>query len=299
MYEMDWAVEGQQNVALSDTNRLLAGAEFRHASVNNTDFYDEKKSYENRSLYLQDQWELAPTWQLNTGLRYDNYHNLASRTTGSAAINKKFDEDSHAYFAWNQVFKVPNMDDLYYWSSWGNGAGYFANPNLRPETGNVYTLGWDFKSSPSTDWHVSAFYSNLHDAIRWVTDDYMAYHTLNVRREKKQGFEVSATHKLNDHWDLNASYTYVKVRKDESGDGYVRDLNYAPNYYQFGARYHDDAWNVNLVGRAANGLSGQRYGEIAILRWTSMPAIPLISTGRALPRSITSIMLPMRKWAVP
>ena len=55
MYEMDWAVEGQQNVALSDTNRLLAGAEFRHASVNNTDFYDEKKSYENRSLYLQDQ----------------------------------------------------------------------------------------------------------------------------------------------------------------------------------------------------------------------------------------------------
>ena len=30
MYEMDWAVEGQQNVALSDTNRLLAGAEFRH-----------------------------------------------------------------------------------------------------------------------------------------------------------------------------------------------------------------------------------------------------------------------------
>ena len=261
MYEMDWAVEGQQNVALSDTNRLLAGAEFRHASVNNTDFYDEKKSYENRSLYLQDQWELAPTWQLNTGLRYDNYHNLASRTTGSAAINKKFDEDSHAYFAWNQVFKVPNMDDLYYWSSWGNGAGYFANPNLRPETGNVYTLGWDFKSSPSTDWHVSAFYSNLHDAIRWVTDDYMAYHTLNVRREKKQGFEVSATHKLNDHWDLNASYTYVKVRKDESGDGYVRDLNYAPNYYQFGARYHDDAWNVNLVGRAANGLSGQRYGE--------------------------------------
>ena len=50
MYEMDWAVEGQQNVALSDTNRLLAGAEFRHASVNNTDFYDEKKSYENRSF---------------------------------------------------------------------------------------------------------------------------------------------------------------------------------------------------------------------------------------------------------
>ena len=87
MYEMDWAVEGQQNVALSDTNRLLAGAEFRHASVNNTDFYDEKKSYENRSLYLQDQWELAPTWQLNTGLRYDNYHNLASRTNMEALLS--------------------------------------------------------------------------------------------------------------------------------------------------------------------------------------------------------------------
>lgn len=53
----------------------------------------------------------------------------------------------------------------------------------------------------------------------------------------------------------------MKVRKDQNGDGYERDLNYAPNYYQFGVRYHDAAWNVNLVGRAANGLSKERYGE--------------------------------------
>lgn len=151
------------------------------------------------------------------------------------------------------------MDDLYYWNpSWM----MYGNENLKPETGNVYSLGYNFKSSPATEWNVNAFYSNLHDAIRWTSFPDYSWRVQNIDKQKKRGMELSVNHKLNDHWDLNASYTYVKVDNNTNdGHGYVRDLNYAPNYYQFGIRYHDDSWNINLVGRAANGLSRERFGE--------------------------------------
>ena len=52
---------------------------------------------------------------------------------------------------------------------------------------------------------------------------------------------------------MDASYTYVRVTG--KSEGYIRDDNYAPNYYQAGVRYHDTKWNLNLRVRAANGLS--------------------------------------------
>lgn len=254
MHETDWALEGQQKFALSDMNTLLTGLEYRHAEADNATSYTGEKGYHNYAAFLQDQWEFAPSWQLNTGLRYDNHSKAGSRTTGSAAINKKFSEDSHAYFSWSQVFKAPTIDDLYYFYE-GWGMKYVGDDSLKPETGNVYTLGYSFKSSPSTEWNINAFYNNLHNVIQWSTEDYMNYYARNINRQKKRGMELSVNHKLNDHWDLDASYTFTKVENEQGDNGYTRDYNYAPNYYQFGVRYHNDSWTVSLRGRAATGLA--------------------------------------------
>ena len=72
--------------------------------------------------------------------------------------------------------------------------------------------------------------------------------------QKINGIELSINHELNDNWDLEASYTYVRVRNDKNdGNGFVRDLNYAPNAYRLGVRYHDEKWNADLMMRAASG----------------------------------------------
>lgn len=265
MDETDWGIEGQQNFVLSDTNTLVGGLEYRDAKAHNEVSYKGKKGYNNKAVFLQDQWKFAPTWQLNTGVRYDNHSRSGNRTTGSAAINKKFSKDSNAYFSWNQVFRTPTIDDLYYYSDlsmWGMGK-YVGNDNLKAETGNVYSLGYNFKADPKTDVGISAFYSNLHNALNWRKEwispwVYNAY-AENIDREKRRGLSLTVTHKLNKLWDVDASYTYVRVTG--KSDGYIRDDNYAPNYYQAGVRYHDTKWNLDLRARAANGLSKNNYGE--------------------------------------
>lgn len=262
--------EAQQAISTAENNKLVVGASYRSSHVNTvTGSYNDKIN--NKALFVSDQWEFAPSWTLDAGVRYDNHSKAGSKTTWSAGLNKKFDENSHAYFNWGQVFKAPTLDDLYYYyydsgvDDDGNKYTYesYGNPNLKPEKGDTWTIGYGTKIADKTSVNISYFQSKLEDAIDWDTT-YSATGSLsivrNVDKQKKNGFELSVAHELNENWDLEASYTYVRVRNDNNdGKGYVRDINYIPNMYRFGVRYHDDLWNADLFLRGGSGADKSAY----------------------------------------
>ena len=265
MYETDTGFEAQQNITLSDNNRLVVGASYRKAKALNATSYTAEKSINNKAVFVSDQWEFAPSWTLDAGVRYDKHSTAGSKTTWSAGLNKKFDENSHAYINWGQVFKAPTLDDLYYYSVMDyKGFKYesYGNPNLKPEKGDTWTIGYGTKIADKTSINISYFQSKLEDAIDWDTT-YSANGSVsiarNVDKQKKNGMELSVGHELNDNWDLEASYTYIRVKNNEHGSGYVRDANYIPNMYRFGVRYHDDLWNADLFLRGGSGADKSAY----------------------------------------
>ena len=265
MYETDTGFEAQQNITLSDNNRLVVGASYRKAKALNATSYTAEKSINNKAVFVSDQWEFAPNWTLDAGVRYDKHSTAGSKTTWSAGLNKKFDENSHAYINWGQVFKAPTLDDLYYYSvmEWGSSKyENYGNPNLKPEKGDTWTIGYGTKIADKTSVNISYFQSKLEDAIDWDTT-YSANGSVsiarNVDKQKKNGMELSVGHELNDNWDLEASYTYIRVKNNEHGSGYVRDANYIPNMYRFGVRYHDDLWNADLFLRGGSGADKRAY----------------------------------------
>lgn len=262
MYETDTGFEAQQNITLSDNNRLVVGASYRKAKALNATSYTAEKSINNKAVFVSDQWEFAPSWTLDAGVRYDKHSTAGSKTTWSAGLNKKFDENSHAYFNWGQVFKAPTLDDLYYYSYYYDDRNKYTyesygNPNLKPEKGDTWTIGYGTKIADKTSVNISYFQSKLEDAIDWDTtnsDNASVSIVRNIDKQKKNGMELSISHELNDNWNLEASYTYVRVRNDNNdGKGYVRDNNYIPNMYRFGVRYHDDLWNADLFLRGGSG----------------------------------------------
>lgn len=265
MYETDTGFEAQQNITLSDNNRLVVGASYRKAKALNATSYTAEKSINNKAVFVSDQWEFAPSWTLDAGVRYDKHSTAGSKTTWSAGLNKKFDENSHAYFNWGQVFKAPTLDDLYYYSvmEWGSFKyENYGNPNLKPEKGDTWTIGYGTKIVDKTSVNISYFQSKLEDAIDWDTT-YSANGSVsiarNVDKQKKNGMELSVGHELNDNWNLEASYTYIRVKNNDNGSGYVRDANYIPNMYRFGVRYHDDLWNADLFLRGGSGADKSAY----------------------------------------
>lgn len=265
MYETDTGFEAQQNITLSDNNQLVVGASYRKAKALNATSYTAEKSINNKAVFVSDQWEFAPNWTLDAGVRYDKHSTAGSKTTWSAGLNKKFDENSHAYFNWGQVFKAPTLDDLYYYSVMDyKGVKYesYGNPNLKPEKGDTWTIGYGTKIADKTSVNISYFQSKLEDAIDWDTtysDNASVSIVRNVDKQKKNGMELSVAHELNDNWDLEASYTYIRVKNNEHGSGYVRDANYIPNMYRFGVRYHDDLWNADLFLRGGSGADKSAY----------------------------------------
>ena len=265
MYETDTGFEAQQNITLSDNNQLVVGASYRKAKALNATSYTAEKSINNKAVFVSDQWEFAPNWTLDAGVRYDKHSTDGSKTTWSAGLNKKFDENSHAYFNWGQVFKAPTLDDLYYYSVMDyRGFKYesYGNPNLKPEKGDTWTIGYGTKIADKTSVNISYFQSKLEDAIDWDTtysDNASVSIVRNVDKQKKNGMELSVAHELNDNWDLEASYTYIRVKNNEHGSGYVRDANYIPNMYRFGVRYHDDLWNADLFLRGGSGADKSAY----------------------------------------
>lgn len=250
--EKDKGFEVQQAITASENNKLVVGASYRNAEASNDgrNFaakYNEKIN--NKALFVSDQWEFAPSWTLDAGVRYDKHSTAGSKTTWSAGLNKKFDENSHAYFNWGQVFKAPTLDDLYY-----NAYGMYGNPNLKAEKGDTWTIGYGTKIADKTSLNVNYFQSKLEDAIKWVDIGNYESEVRNIAHQKKNGIEISVNHELNDNWDLEASYTHVRVRNDNNdGNGYVRDTSYLPNMYRFGVRYHDDLWNADLFLRGGSG----------------------------------------------
>ena len=265
MYETDTGFEAQQNITLADNNRLVVGASYRKAKALNATSYTAEKSINNKAVFVSDQWEFAPSWTLDAGVRYDKHSTAGSKTTWSAGLNKKFDENSHAYFNWGQVFKAPTLDDLYYYSvmEWGSSKyENYGNPNLKPEKGDTWTIGYGTKIADKTSVNISYFQSKLEDAIDWDTtysNNGSVSIARNVDKQKKNGMELSVGHELNDNWNLEASYTYIRVKNNDNGSGYVRDANYIPNMYRFGVRYHDDLWNADLFLRGGSGADKSAY----------------------------------------
>ena len=243
----------QQTFTTSDTNKLVVGASWRESDVTakGDNVYDE--GIDNTAIFVSDTWEFAPTWTLNAGVRYDDHSHAGDDTTMSAGLNKKLDEDSHVYFNWSEVFRAPTTDDLFYQGSMAGSTKVFkGNPNLKPETGDTWTLGYATQIDERTNFGINYFESDLEDAIYW--DYYDAETVVNLDKQKKRGMELSLSHELNSNVSVNASYTYLRVENDTAyTKGFERDRNYSPNVYRLGVNYKDGKWDSNIWLRYTSG----------------------------------------------
>ena len=254
MNEKTNGLDIQQAFTTSDTNKLVVGASWRESDVETKGDNDFSGSIDNIAVFVSDTWEFAPTWTLNAGIRYDDHSHAGEDTTMSAGLNKKLNEDSHAYFNWSEVFRAPTTDDLFYNSP---GMGY-GNLNLKPETGETWTLGYATKLNDKTNFDVSYFESDLEDAISWSNE--MPSRVENLNKQKKRGMEISVNHELNDNVSLNASYTYLKVENQNGTDNrFVRDSSYYPNTYRIGLNYKDGKWDSNVWLRSGSGCDTTGY----------------------------------------
>ncbi|MGZ0710134.1 TonB-dependent receptor [Coraliomargarita sp. W4R53] len=218
----------QADYSLSDDVLLTTGFVFRSddASNSNLEFdplepvnsFDEE--FEQLGGYAQILW-LIGDFELRGGLRYDDYSDFDSETTGSAEVIYHIDQFNAAVFAkYATSYAPPGASDIAFdYSSFGTP--------LDAEQSRSYELGFRQKLlDGDLEWAVVAFRNDIDDMLGYeaieVAPFTYEYDTINVKSAMTEGLEVTLAYAATDQLNLSAGYTYLTALDEDTDTRLVR-----------------------------------------------------------------------------
>ena len=253
-------LEWQDNWQLDSHQHVTAGAEWTEDMGTNYEAHYIDKKRHNQAFYAEDALTFGK-FTVTPGLRWDRNSTFGSHQTPRLAMNYKANKDFNVYTSWGRVFSPPRLNDQFYITSTSHG-----NENLQPEEGYTQTLGFQYQAGPKTVLEGSVFHSNLQHVIRW-NRAVMPHEAENLDEEDKRGFELTWKQKVNDKWDYEGGYSYIRTKVDK-GAGLTFDTTYnQPNGYHAGIHYHSGKWQAGADMTAGTGRNDTYYRNNSYVVW--------------------------------
>lgn len=253
-------LEWQDNWQLGSHQHVTAGAEWTEDMGTNYEAHYIDKKRHNQAFYAEDALTFGK-FTVTPGLRWDNSSTYGVHQTPRLAMNYKANKDFNVYTSWGRVFSPPRLNDQFYITSTSHG-----NENLQPEEGYTQTLGFQYQAGPKTVLEGSVFHSNLQHVIRW-NRAVMPHEAENLDEEDKRGFELTWKQKVNDKWDYEGGYSYIRTKVDK-GAGLTFDTTYnQPNGYHAGIHYHSGKWQAGADMTAGTGRNDTYYRNNSYVVW--------------------------------
>jgi vitamin B12 transporter len=201
----------QGNVHVMAGQIVTFGAEHERDTIN--DSSPATGAYSNNAGFLQLQSSFGERFFNTTSVRYDNNSQFGGKATYRIAPAMIVPEtDTTFRGSVGTGFKAPTLDQMF--DSFP-AFGFFANPNLVPET----SFGWDAGVEQKfLDQRASAGITYFHNDIKNLIDFNPTFTTLiNVGQATTYGVESFVAYKPWDVLTLRVDYTYTLARNDISG----------------------------------------------------------------------------------
>jgi iron complex outermembrane receptor protein len=218
-------------------NHVMKGA-FHHRTDVHTEYQDnrptsttartiepkQRQSQYTWSVALEDTIRIHPTVDLVGGISYDKYQITKAQeynTTASifeypkggsdsvnwqAALMWQYNATGRLHFSVSDRTRFPVIFELYS-TRFGTAT---PNPNLGPERGTNFEVGWRKDTAWNVSFTGSLFYSDVRDLIQTVQLPNATTQTQNVGNGHFYGAETSAEAKLAESWRAGGNYTYIR-----------------------------------------------------------------------------------------
>lgn len=176
------------------------------------------------------------TWTTNAH-NDQNYNNFSA----AAQYIHKLDEDQSLYASYTESFIMPNYAQM-------NGASDTAipNPNLKPQTGRNYEIGWK-KVSDSHSWKAAAYHIDIKDNISATWSDKRAEYTYKNEDFKNTGVELTCEINEDNGFSYNYGLNYGDPKvKAKTGKTYW-DRKFGRLQLNGGITYAKDKWRSSLT----------------------------------------------------
>jgi outer membrane receptor protein involved in Fe transport len=213
-----WGTEFQVTKSVLGRNRITAGGEYRdNIRQDQTNYYlnpyllvlkDKRKSFVG-AVYAQDELTITKSLALNAGLRYDYYSTIQASTDPRAALIYRPREKTAFKLIYGEAFRVPNVYELYYYSSPNVSASV-----IRPEKIHSAELVWEQGLGSHFSLSTSAFYNTIDDLI---TQDPTSLTFGNFQKIKSSGLEEEVKGQLSGGLEGDASYSFQQTKDRVTG----------------------------------------------------------------------------------
>mgnify|MGYP000910180501 FL=1 len=258
-------LEWQDNWQLGSHQHVTAGAEWTEDMGTNYEAHYIDKKRHNQAFYAEDALTFGK-FTVTPGLRWDRNSTFGSHQTPRLAMNYKANDAFNVYASWGRVFSPPRLNDQFYMTTSRGQITSQGNENLQPEEGYTETLGFQYQAGPKTVLEGSVFHSDLQHVIRW-NRAVMPHEAENLDEEDKRGFELTWKQKVNDKWDYEGGYSYIRTKVDK-GAGLTFDTTYnQPNGYHAGIHYHSGKWQAGADMTAGTGRNDTYYRNNSYVVW--------------------------------
>lgn len=199
-----------------------------------------EKSRTVRYLFVQDQWNLAPDWELTAGLRLDNDSSYGNAVNPRLALVWRASDSLTAKLLYGQAFRAPYFQELYAETSFT-----LPNPDLDPEQSETWELALTHSPRDDLRLGVNLFRFELKDVITAEPVAGLSKRRYqNSGRHRIRGLELEGWWQLNDRVGLSANYAYNDPDDTEHREHAVpRHQAYLRGDWRF-----RPGWSWNLQG---------------------------------------------------
>ena len=195
-------------------------------------------------LFVQDEWALAPNWDLTTGVRYDRYSDFGSTINPRLAVVWKNSAHLTSKLLYGRAFRAPAFAELYS----QNNPVALGNKKLDPETIDTVELAWNYRPNSQWQGRLSLFTYEIEDGVQLVRDPepLTSSTNQNVGLQRGKGFEIEALWQVNTRLSVSGNYAYqraINERDDGDAGNYPRQQLYLRGDWRFSKN-----WQGSLQG---------------------------------------------------
>jgi iron complex outermembrane receptor protein len=257
-----FGVDLQKDFKLSEKSLLTVGTNYQYEYysdvISSGNRVDDEKSRNIYSLFAQwdqklgdkDSFILGGRGTWTTGALNDqNYHDFS----GSFQYLHKFDDNQSVYVKAAQSFIMPSFGQMYPSGFLGGSA----NPDLKPQKGTHYELGYKAVKGNYT-WKAALFHMKVKDNITATVvkgvDDIINYQYKN-EDFRNTGFELGVEAKASDKLDWNLAF--LIHNPENKAEGVPGKLGWQKKFgrYQItgGVNYHIGKFRAAFTGSYVGG----------------------------------------------
>lgn len=169
-----------------------------------------EKQRTNYYAFAQDEWQLANTLQLTTGVRYDDFSDFGSTVNPRLALVWANTPEITTKLLYGHAFRAPSISELFASSN----PVQLGNANLKPEQIDSYEFAFSHQLSTQLLYSTNVYYYKIKDYIVLVPIGVNMNQMQNSGKRHGKGFNIELDYSPLSNVRFVANYSFLNTKDD-------------------------------------------------------------------------------------